>query len=111
MIENGNNVPYDTMVQCLIQVFKITQRDAEILISSKQFRSEQSGNAIWFGFIDPPLAEWKGKVISAYFHPTKQHIAITQGKLGKKQSVADPGQWAISFQSKQKQGNLISYSD
>ncbi len=36
-------------------------------------------------------------VLSAYYHPTKEHSATTIGKNGNKKSVASAGKWAISI--------------
>lgn len=50
-----------------------------------------------------------GHVLSAYFHPTKKHSATTIGVLGQKKSIAGPGEWAISIQTRGAFGNKAFY--
>ncbi|KAN0011919.1 hypothetical protein ACTFIU_000138 [Dictyostelium citrinum] len=59
--------------------------------------------AIWISTIED------GKVKSFYYHPTKSHSATTIGRLGTKTSIADPGEWAVSQQTKALFGNKTHY--
>ena len=65
--------------------------------------------AVFITFINGHKFLKNGVVICLYYHPTKNHTAITTGSLGKKASVAGPKQWAISIQTKGMYGNKANY--
>lgn len=64
---------------------------------------------MWITSVDG-CQELDGRVISAYYHPTKDHTATTAGKLGTKKSVAKAGEWALSMQTRALFGNKAYYS-
>lgn len=77
---------------------------------SFQFSQPEIGSK-WFSWSDGHTTGWNGKVLSAYYHPTKKHSATTQGRLGIKRSVATGGKWAISQQSRALFGNKAYYNN
>ncbi len=65
--------------------------------------------ALWITSIDG-CHELDGSLISAYYHPTKNHTASTKGTLGTRTSVAKSGEWALSMQPRALFGNKAYYS-
>ena len=64
---------------------------------------------IYLSELDGTWGLWNGTVMSAFYHPTKEHSATTVGKLGQKRSVAKAGEWAVSIQTKGLYGNKSNY--
>eukprot|EP00730_Choanoeca_flexa_P010233 TRINITY_DN17227_c0_g1_i1.p1 TRINITY_DN17227_c0_g1~~TRINITY_DN17227_c0_g1_i1.p1 ORF type:complete len:112 (+),score=17.28 TRINITY_DN17227_c0_g1_i1:40-375(+) len=81
------------------------------LRTSSSFQmSQPHAGAVWISATDGNWGTWSGMVLSAYYHPSKQHTATTTGKMGVKQSTAAAGQWAISHQSRSLMGNKANYN-
>ncbi|CAD8106733.1 unnamed protein product [Paramecium sonneborni] len=72
--------------------------------------SQPDVGCVWITYLDGTRLKQNGKVASLFYHPTKQHTATTTGKLGQKRSVAGPGEWAISEQTKGAFGNQAFYN-
>ncbi|CAD8113429.1 unnamed protein product [Paramecium primaurelia] len=72
--------------------------------------SQPEAGSIWISYLDGSYFLHNGQVVSLFYHPTRKHTATTIGKLGKKQSVADAGQWAYSIQTKGAYGNKTYYN-
>ena len=82
----------------------------EAINSQSASTSSPHPGSLWITSLDGKFGTWKGMVVSAYYHPTKKHTATTEGKLGVKRSVAEPGQWAISTQTRGLFGNKCYYN-
>jgi len=54
----------------------------------------------WFSYVGGRLGSYNGRLISCFYHPTRRHSATTAGKLGVQPSVAGPGSWACSQQTR-----------
>ncbi|CAD8209590.1 unnamed protein product [Paramecium pentaurelia] len=65
--------------------------------------SQPEAGRVWISYLDIQMG-----VI--FYIMVKKHTATTIGKLGKKQSVADAGQWAYSNQTKGAYGNKTYYN-
>ena len=90
----------------------VSEDAAKNLAEAPSFQySQPEVGAKWLSWSDGYTSGWKGKVISAYYHPTKRHSATTKGKLGIKRSVARGGQWAVSKQSRGLWGNKAYYNN
>ncbi|CAK89315.1 unnamed protein product (macronuclear) [Paramecium tetraurelia] len=72
--------------------------------------SQPAEGSVWIMYLDGNHYLQNGQVLSMFYHPTKRHTATTVGKLGQKQSVAGPGQWAYSNQTKGAYGNKAYYN-
>jgi len=66
--------------------------------------------SMWISILEGNYEDWRGMVVSCYYHPTKKHTATTIGKLGTKRSEASAGNWAISVQPKSNYGNRCFYN-
>lgn len=90
---------------------KVSAEVALQIVSASSFQySQPHVGAIWFTFCDAPINLYNGKIVSAYYHPTREHTATTKGKLGHKKSVAAAGKWAVSEQTKDWTGNKALYN-
>jgi hypothetical protein len=101
-----------TRDKIIVEALKITANFAiDMMAKAKSWQySQPHPGAIWFSFTDGVITGWQGQVVSAYFHPTKEHSATTVGKLGQKTSKAAAGQWAVSMQTKALFGNKAMYN-
>jgi len=72
--------------------------------------SQPAVGAVWISHMEGTWGFQDGTMLSAYYHPTKEHTATTKGKLGEKRSVAAAGHWAVSTQSKGMRGNKAYYN-
>ena len=70
---------------------------------------QPSPGAVWISILTGTWGFWNGKLCSFYFHPTKEHSAITDGKNGKHKSTAEACAWAISCQTRAMFGNKSDY--
>ena len=68
-------------------------------------QSQPHPGAMWISTLEGNYEEWKGMVVSCYYHPTKRHTATTIGKLGTQRIEAPAGIWAVSVQPKSMYGN------
>jgi len=67
--------------------------------------------AVWVTQVNGTWGTFGGKVISAYYHPSRTHSATTDGKVGEKRSVAAAGEWAVSAQTRAMWGNKAYYNN
>merc|ERR1719499_1775249 len=67
-------------------------------------------DAVWISHVNGTWGTWSGTVISAYYHPTKEHSATSEGRVGQKRSVAAAGEWAVSAQTRAMWGNKAFYN-
>jgi len=72
--------------------------------------SQPQIDAVWISLVNGTYLTWSGKVISAYYHPTRDHSATSKGKLGEIRSVARGGEWAVSAQTRALRGNQAFYN-
>ena len=97
--------------ELVTQGINIAASALESAINSGSFSdSTPHDGARWITCVDGSLGQHNGLVMSAYYHPTKQHSVTTIGKLGTKKSFAAAGKWAVSYQTKAMSGNKALYN-
>ena len=96
------------VIQELINFFG--QAFIDELNSGSYVVSQPERGAWWISRVTGHYGFWNGEVVSAYYHPTREHTATTVGKLGTKRSYASAGHWAISVQTKAGWGNKTYYN-
>jgi len=72
--------------------------------------SQPQIDAVWISVVNGTWGTWSGQVISAYYHPSRDHTATTKGRVGEKRSVAAGGHWAVSAQTRALWGNEAYYN-
>ncbi len=82
----------------------------EALNSGSFTRSSPEIGSLWITDLTGTWGLQNGKVMSAYYHPTKDHTATTVGKNGQKRSAAAKGTWAVSIQTRAAFGNKAYYN-
>ncbi|CAD8193005.1 unnamed protein product [Paramecium octaurelia] len=102
----------DSLIQAVIEegVKLMKQLIGEYFNATCYSISQPGEGSVWISYLDGNHFLNNGQVLSMFYHPTKKHTATTVGKLGQKQSVAGPGQWAYSIQTKGAYGNKAHYN-
>ena len=96
------------LIEDLVRVFG--ENVIESLKANSTIIQQPHPGSVWISSLDGKWGSWNGKVVSCYYHPHKSHSATTIGKLGTKKSVAPPGKWAISYQTRAMFGNKTFYN-
>ena len=101
--ESGNILFKNLAIDVVIAVIK------DFLSCDNICYTQPYVGAFWITTLNGTKFLKNGTVFSAYFHPSKEHKAITQGYNGRKMSIAEGGKWAVCFQTKARRNNKAGY--
>ena len=113
-METIKGIAIPLLQQLASQLAQETKKNAaswlESLLNSPSIVvSQPEQGYVWLSELDGTWGLWNGTVMSAFYHPTKEHSASTNGRNGKKKSIAKAGEWAVSIQTKATYGNKTNY--
>ena len=100
--------------QLIIKLAAILKKPAEVIVkdylnSKRMVLCQPHPNSVWLSNLNGTKVLHDGVVISLYFNPKYKHMSWTVGFSGKKESWADPGDWAVCAQTKAAWGNKTGY--
>ena len=100
--------------QLIIKLATVLKKPAEVIVkdylsSKRMVLCQPHPNSVWLSTLNGTKVLHNGEVISSYFHPKYKHKSWTIGFSGKKESWADPGNWAVCVQTKAAWGNKSGY--
>lgn len=100
--------------QLITKLAAVLKKPAEIVVrdylnSKRMVFCQPHPNSVWLSTLNGTKVLHNGEVISLYFNPQYKHKSWTIGFSGKKESWADPGNWAVCAQTKAAWGNETGY--
>lgn len=100
--------------QLIIKLATVLKKPAEVIVndylsSKRMVLCQPHPNSVWLSTLNGTKVLHDGEVISLYFNPKYKHMSWTVGFSGKKESWADPGDWAVCAQTKAAWGNKTGY--